>query len=260
LRICIPSATPELEGDKRENKPLNFITANVKGTFLRLSLLDPTSLIYSKLNIMLNKITLVSGLMTILALSQCTIAHADSVADEINSTNELSQQVESQAQQPQSTDSGNNEVTNEIKKANDIATEAETSVQPQSTDSGSNDDANEVKKANALAGETEKSLRDTPSVDSGSSSNSFVSGAVRESNRVASEVERNNASLMQKNRQTTDVAGSGVSNERTPSYDSTVSTQSSSSSGTSNNSSLIPIGMGIVAIGGVFCLVKLKTS
>jgi cobalamin biosynthesis Mg chelatase CobN len=201
---------------------------------------------------MLNKITLVSGLMTILALSQCTIAHADSVADEINSTNELSQQVESQAQQPQSTDSGNNEVTNEIKKANDIATEAETSVQPQSTDSGSNDDANEVKKANALAGETEKSLRDTPSVDSGSSSNSFVSGA--------SEVERNNASLMQKSRQTTDTSGSGISNERTSGYNSTVSTQSSSSSGTSNNSSLIPIGMGIVAIGGVFCLVKLKTS
>lgn len=208
---------------------------------------------------MFNKIILVSGLMTIIAVSQCTIAHADSVADEINSTNELSQQIENQAQQPQSTDSSSNNDANEVKKANDIAAEAETFVQSQSTDSGSNDDANEVKKANALAGETEKYVRDTPPTDSVSSSSSFVNDAVREADRVASEVERNNASLMQKNRQTTDASESDVSNEPKSSYDSTVSTQSSSGSSASENSSLMPIGMGIVAIGGVFWLIKLKT-
>jgi hypothetical protein len=220
--------------------------------------------------IMFKKISIATSFMALMALTQCPIASANDVNDVINETNRLAEEIESQAQQPQASTSSytQDEINNtnrlaeeiesqaqqpqastssytqdEINNTNRLAEEIESQAQqPQASTSSYTQD--EINNANELVREAASSA---PQTQSGSSSSNFVSGAVRESNRIATEINQSNTDLMNRTQRTS----SGSNGGDTSSYSASGSSQSQSGS-------ILPIGAGLVIIGGICWVLNRK--
>jgi archaellum component FlaC len=205
---------------------------------------------------MLNKISIAAGLMTVIAFSHCSMAQASDITDEINRTNAMAGEIENYVKQTQPPATITNDVTNELNKANALAGEVEKYLQqPQANNNYSSEAAKEIKKTKELVTETSEFLKTQPSA---MSSGEFVKSIVHKSNQVVDEVNRSNDQLMKQARQPhTSTAGNIVGEEQRFSHDSSVSSQTPSTSSSGSNAILIPIGAGIiVAIGGVSLLIK----